>query len=252
MAAPGRIHRGRPGATRRATPPRRHRQRQHPHARTEQYPRIYLDSRSNVHRLLAEGAVIGSGVRISQPPATEHQRSRAPRRPGVDRCLTARATRLSRSANSDPSAGVENWTVMTSSSTSIAQLRRDLDAALAPYGLASSCPAPAAAAQPRTVGQRRVWQAMIERPSRATGTSRRSRTRPYATCHSCAAPRGRASWFAAGNSLMYVQRQLGHADTGTTERYYGHLERHVPLRGGRHRGRDRSRRSEAALDKQRP
>jgi integrase len=26
---------------------------------------------------------------------------------------------------------------------------------------------------------------------------------------------------------MYVQRQLGHADIRTTERYYGHLERHV-------------------------
>jgi integrase len=29
-----------------------------------------------------------------------------------------------------------------------------------------------------------------------------------------------AAWLAAGNSLMYVQRQLGHADIGTTERYY--------------------------------
>jgi integrase len=37
-----------------------------------------------------------------------------------------------------------------------------------------------------------------------------------------------AAWLAGGNSLMYVQRQLGHADIGTTERYYGHLERHVP------------------------
>jgi integrase len=36
-----------------------------------------------------------------------------------------------------------------------------------------------------------------------------------------------AAWLAAGNSLMYVQRQLGHADISTTERYYGHLERHV-------------------------
>jgi HEPN domain-containing protein len=36
-----------------------------------------------------------------------------------------------------------------------------------------------------------------------------------------------AAWLAAGNSLMYVQPQLGHADTSTTEHYYGHLERHV-------------------------
>jgi integrase len=40
-----------------------------------------------------------------------------------------------------------------------------------------------------------------------------------------------AAWLAAGNSLMYVQRQLGHADISTTERYYGHLERHVLAAG---------------------
>ncbi|MBV9819129.1 MAG: tyrosine-type recombinase/integrase family protein [Solirubrobacterales bacterium] len=40
-----------------------------------------------------------------------------------------------------------------------------------------------------------------------------------------------AAWLAAGTSLMYVQRQLGHADIGTTERYYGHLERRVLAAG---------------------
>ena len=40
-----------------------------------------------------------------------------------------------------------------------------------------------------------------------------------------------AAWLAAGNSLMYLQRQLGHADIRTTERYYGHLERHVLAAG---------------------
>ena len=40
-----------------------------------------------------------------------------------------------------------------------------------------------------------------------------------------------AAWLAAGNSLMYVQRQLGHADISTTERYYGHLERRVLAAG---------------------
>ena len=30
---------------------------------------------------------------------------------------------------------------------------------------------------------------------------------------------------------MYVQRQPGHADISTTERYYGHLERHVLAAG---------------------
>ncbi len=49
---------------------------------------------------------------------------------------------------------------------------------------------------------------------------------PHALRHTAA-----ASWLAAGNSLIYVQRQLGHADIGTTERYYGHLERHVLAAG---------------------
>jgi integrase len=40
-----------------------------------------------------------------------------------------------------------------------------------------------------------------------------------------------ASWLAAGNSLMYVQHQLGHSNINTTERYYGHLERHVLAAG---------------------
>lgn len=40
-----------------------------------------------------------------------------------------------------------------------------------------------------------------------------------------------AAWLASGNSLMYVQRQLGHSDISTTERYYGHLERHVLAAG---------------------
>jgi integrase len=41
-----------------------------------------------------------------------------------------------------------------------------------------------------------------------------------------------AAWLAAGNSLLYVQQQLGHHDLSTTSNYYGHLERHHnPTRG---------------------
>ena len=42
-----------------------------------------------------------------------------------------------------------------------------------------------------------------------------------------------AAWLAAGNSLAYVQRQLDHSDIATTQRYYGHLERHVLAEGAR-------------------
>jgi integrase len=42
-----------------------------------------------------------------------------------------------------------------------------------------------------------------------------------------------AAWLAGGNSLKYVQDQLGHGDIRTTERYYGHLERHVKQEGAK-------------------
>ena len=42
-----------------------------------------------------------------------------------------------------------------------------------------------------------------------------------------------AAWLAGGNSLKYVQDQLGHGDVRTTERYYGHLERHVKKAGAK-------------------
>jgi integrase len=40
-----------------------------------------------------------------------------------------------------------------------------------------------------------------------------------------------AAWLAAKNSLAYVQHQLGHSHMPTTERYYGHLERHALAAG---------------------
>ena len=33
-----------------------------------------------------------------------------------------------------------------------------------------------------------------------------------------------AAWLATGHSLIFVQRQLGHASITTTEEHYGHLE----------------------------
>jgi integrase len=42
-----------------------------------------------------------------------------------------------------------------------------------------------------------------------------------------------AAWLAGGNSLRYVQQQLGHGDIRTTERYYGHLERNVLAAGAK-------------------
>ena len=42
-----------------------------------------------------------------------------------------------------------------------------------------------------------------------------------------------AAWLAGGNSLKYVQDHLGHRGVSTTERYYGHLERHVRAEGAK-------------------
>lgn len=43
-----------------------------------------------------------------------------------------------------------------------------------------------------------------------------------------------AAWLAAGNPLLYVQKQLGHQDLATTSHYYGHLERHHNPATGAH------------------
>jgi integrase len=40
-----------------------------------------------------------------------------------------------------------------------------------------------------------------------------------------------AAWLAAGNSLEFVKRQLGHADISTTSHYYGHMEAEVRAAG---------------------
>ena len=86
-----------------------------------------------------------------------------------------------------------------------------------------------AAAAGRARARRR---SSTEQPSRASGTSRRSPMPSFATCRCTrCGTRAAAAWLAAGNSLMYVQRQLGHSDIATTERYYGHLERHVLAAG---------------------
>jgi integrase len=63
------------------------------------------------------------------------------------------------------------------------------------------------------------------RTCRATCTSTRSRTRPAALAAPARLRRtAAASWLAAGLSLVYVRRQLGHASITTTEQVYGHVE----------------------------
>ena len=69
--------------------------------------------------------------------------------------------------------------------------------------------------------------------SPVTGTRPRSRRRactrpsPARPAHSAA-----AAWLASGLPMMYVQRQLGHTDIGTTIHNYGHLEESFLLDAG--------------------
>jgi len=69
------------------------------------------------------------------------------------------------------------------------------------------------------------------RPSLASGTSSAGGRRAARHAASLLAPHRGCGLARRGNSLMYVQRQLGHSDIATTERYYGHLERHVLAAG---------------------
>ena len=207
-------------------PPAPHRARVPPAARDPALPRPCSD----VYRPLAE-LLIGSGLRISE-------------------ALALRVSDL----ELDDTGGMivvyrsrKRGSVGSTSPTDSARSRSD-------RASASSCATSRAAARARRrPGRRRTrvrhagagakreqgrWEsAGVGRPLDRTTVSRdwhkqalqdaALRDMPlHALRHTAA-----AAWLAAGNSLMYVQRQLGHADISTTERYYGHLERHVLAAG---------------------
>jgi len=192
---------------------------------------IYLDSCSDLYRPLAE-VLIGSGVRISEALALRISDLELDDSGGIIVVYRSRKKASVGSTKSDRFRSVEiGPRTSLVLRASIAQ-RREFDTGVADDGLVFVMPMRAAK---RSQGR---WQSAGIAEAMDRTTVSRSwhkqalqdaalRDMPlHALRHTAA-----ASWLAAGNSLMYVQRQLGHADIGTTERYYGHLERHVLAAG---------------------
>lgn len=197
--------------------------------RLEEIPR-YLDACSGVYRPLA-GTLIGAGLRISEALALRLRDLELEDAGGV--IVVSRSAKASGtgSTKSDRFRGVE--IARDLSATLREQIaRRALEGASDRESLLFAMPTR------RRKQDRGRWEGRgAGRPMDRTTVSRDwhkaalqdagLRDMPlHALRHTAA-----AAWLAAGNSLFYVQRQLGHSDISTTERYYGHLERHVLAAG---------------------
>jgi len=192
---------------------------------------VYLDSCSTVYRPLAE-LLLGSGLRISEALALKIADLELESAGGVIVVYRSRKTKMVGSTKSGRFRSVEIGQALST-------LLRDH---LARRGKMASGDQADAYVFVMPVRTRKRDQGrwngkgageMMDRTTvsrdwhKATLQDAALRDMPlHALRHSAA-----ASWLAAGNSLMYVQRQLGHSDIGTTERYYGHLERHVLAAG---------------------
>jgi integrase len=191
----------------------------------------YLDGCSDVYRPLAE-LLIGSGLRISEALALRVGDVELDETGGTVVVDRSRKNGGVRSTKSDRFRAVEIGPVLCS-------VLRDQVARRAELAAGDGAAAVLFAMPVRTVKRSsgRWESAGVGRPLDRNTVSRTwhkdaledaaLRDMPlHALRHTAA-----AAWLAAGNSLMYVQRQLGHADISTTERYYRHLERHVLAAG---------------------
>jgi integrase len=192
---------------------------------------IYLDSCSDLYRPLAE-VLIGSGVRISEALALHVGDLELDDAGGVIVVYRSRKKGTVGSTKSDRFRPVEIGPRTSLVLRTQIEGRREFETGLADTALVFVMPvrgikrsqgrwesAGVAEAMDRTTVSRDWHKHALQDAA--------LRDMPlHALRHTAS-----ASWLAAGNSLMYVQRQLGHADIGTTERYYGHLERHVLAAG---------------------
>jgi integrase len=198
--------------------------------RLEEIPR-YLDACSDVYRPLAE-LLVGSGLRISEALALRISDLELEETGGAIVVYRSRKGSAVGSTKSDRFRSVEIGPGLSS-------VLRDQVARSAEVATGDRAVAPVFTMPIRTLkrSQGRWESAGVSRPLDRNTVSRDWHKdalqdaalrdmRLHALRHTAA-----AAWLAAGNSLMYVQRQLGHADIGTTERYYGHLERHVLAAG---------------------
>jgi integrase len=198
--------------------------------RLHEIPR-YLDACSDVYRPLAE-LLVGSGLRISEALTLAIDDLELEETGGAIVVYRSRKGSAIGSTKSDRFRSVEIGPGLSS-------VLQDQVARATEVAAGNSAPAALFTMPIRTVkrSQGRWESAGLSRPLDRNTVSRdwhkdalqdaALRDMPlHALRHTAA-----AAWLAAGNSLMYVQRQLGHADIGTTERYYGHLERHVLAAG---------------------
>jgi integrase len=192
---------------------------------------VYLDSCSAVYRPLAE-LLIGSGLRISEALALKVSDLELEESGGVVVVYRSRKKNSVGSTKSDRFRSVEVGRGL--SRVLRDHLARGAEMAVGEQAQAQVFVMPVRARKT----DRGRWEGNGDgKPMDRTTVSRdwhkaaladaALRDMPlHALRHTAA-----GAWLAAGNSLMYVQRQLGHADIGTTERYYGHLERHVLAAG---------------------
>jgi integrase len=198
--------------------------------RLDEIPR-YLDACSDVYRPLAE-LLIGSGLRISEALALRVGDLELDATGGTIVVYRSRKRDTVGSTKSDRFRAVEVG-------PSLCAVLRDHVVRRAEHAEADRAAAVLFVMPVRTTKRSHGrWEsAGADRPLDRTTVSRdwhkhtledaALRDMPlHALRHTAA-----AAWLAAGNSLMYVQRQLGHADISTTEHYYGHLERHVLAAG---------------------
>ena len=198
--------------------------------RLDEIPR-YLDACSDIYRPLAE-LLVGSGLRISEALALRIGDLELDEAGGAIVVYRSRKGAAVGSTKSDRFRSVEIG-------PSLSSVLRDQVARSAEIAAGDRAGASLFTMPIRTMkrSQGRWESAGVSRPLDRNTVSRdwhkdalqdaALRDMPlHALRHTAA-----AAWLAAGNPLMYVQRQLGHADIGTTERYYGHLERHVLAAG---------------------
>jgi integrase len=191
----------------------------------------YLDACSEVYRSLAE-LLIGSGLRISEALALRVGDLELEDTGGMIIVYRSRKKETVGSTKSDRFRSVEIGPGLSAVLRGQAARRAELSAGDLGDAFLFVMPV-------RTIkrSQGRWESAGVARPLDRNTVSRdwhkqtlqdaALRDMPlHALRHTAA-----AAWLAAGNSLMYVQRQLGHADISTTERYYGQLERHVLAAG---------------------
>jgi integrase len=193
-----------PGSRHRMRLPAAHREMDY--LRLDEVPR-YLVACSPAYRLLAE-VLLGAGLRIGEALALEWTDVDV-----VGALTVRRALKDGREVGSTKGRRARRVEI----GPRLAALLADRRALLAER---SEAPTPLVFPAQRGGYLNRTYVSNRWHPAALRGAGLRSTLRLHDLRHSAA-----AGWLAAGLPLVFVQRQLGHADISTTVGHYGHLER---------------------------